>query len=70
MLIIFSIVSSLLFYEDNKEFFNEVHKQTSNDPDLEWNYVGKQKPNPNAKSLILDGGNGEPYILYRLTKGK
>jgi hypothetical protein len=59
MLIIFSIVSSLLFYEDNKEFFNEVHQQTTNNPDLEWNYVGKQKVNPNVTV-------GDDYIYFRL----
>ena len=62
MLIIFSIVSSLLFYEDNKEFFNEVHQQTTNNPDLEWNYVGKQKVNPNVKSITV----GDDYIYFRL----
>ena len=62
MLIIFSIVSSLLFYEDNKEFFNEVHQQTTTNPDLEWNYVGQQKVNPNVKSITL----GDDYIYFRL----
>jgi|TARA_Y100000310_G_scaffold329616_1_gene399804 hypothetical protein len=66
MFIVFSIITNLMFYMDNKEFFDEVNRQMVNNPDLEWSYVDKQKPNPNAKALTLEDDNGEPYILFRL----
>ena len=62
MLIAFSIITNLIFYIENKEFFDEVHQQTTTKPDLEWNYVGKQKVNPNVKSITV----GDDYIYFRL----
>jgi len=64
MFIVFSIVTNLVtfVYLDNKEFFNEVDQQTTRNPDLEWNYVGKQKVNPNVKSITV----GDEYIYFRL----
>ena len=62
MLIVFSMVTNLIFYINNKEFFDEVDQQTSSNPDLEWNYVGKQKVHPNVKSIAL----GDEYIYFRL----
>ena len=62
MFIAFSIITNLIFYIDNKEFFDEVHQQTTTNPDLEWNYVGKQKVNPNVKSITV----GDDYIYFRL----
>jgi len=62
MFIVFSIITNLMFYMDNKEFFDEVNRQMVNNPDLEWNYVGKQKVNPNVKSITL----GDDYIYFRL----
>ena len=62
MFIAFSIITNLIFYIENKEFFDEVHQQTTTTPDLEWNYVGKQKVNPNVKSITL----GDDYIYFRL----
>ena len=62
MLIVFSMITNLIFYINNKEFFDEVDQQTSSNPDLEWNYVGKQRVNPNVKSITL----GDEYIYFRL----
>ena len=64
MFIVFSIVTNLtaFIYLDNKEFFDEVDQQTTRNPDLEWNYVGKQKANPNANSITV----GADYIYFRL----
>ena len=62
MFIAFSIITNLIFYIDNKEFFDEVHQQTTTNPDLGWNYVGKQKVNPNVKSITV----GDDYIYFRL----
>ena len=62
MLIVFSMITNLFFYIDNKEFFDEVHQQTTTNPDLEWYYVGKQKVNPNVKSITV----GDDYIYFRL----
>ena len=62
MLIAFSIITNLIFYIENKEFFDEVHQQTTTNPDLEWSYVGKQKANPNVKSITV----GDDYIYFRL----
>ena len=62
MLIAFSIITNLIFYIENKEFFDEVHQQTTTNPDLTWNYVGKQKVNPNVKSITV----GDDYIYFRL----
>ena len=62
MFIVFSMITYLIFYIDNKEFFDEGDKQTSHNPNLEWNYVGKQKVNPNVKSITV----GDDYIYFRL----
>ena len=62
MFIVFSMITNLIFYIDNKEFFDEVHQQTTTNPDLEWSYVGKQKANPNVKSITV----GDNYIYFRL----
>ena len=62
MLIVFSMITNLIFYIENKEFFDEVHQQTTTNPDLKWNYVGKQKVNPNVKSITV----GDDYIYFRL----
>ena len=62
MFIIFSMITNLIFYIENKEFFDEVHQQTTTNHDLEWNYVGKQKVNPNVKSITV----GDDYIYFRL----
>ena len=62
MFIVFSMITNLIFYIENKEFFDEVDKQTSHSPNLEWNYVGKQKVNPNVKSITV----GDDYIYFRL----
>jgi len=64
MFIVFSIVTNLVafVYLDNKEFFNEVDQQTTRNPDLEWNYVGKHKVNPNVKSITVEN----EYIYFRL----
>jgi len=62
MFIVFSMITNLIFYIDNKEFFDEVHQQTTTNPDLTWNYVGKQRVNPNVKSITL----GDDYIYFRL----
>ena len=62
MLIAFSIITNLIFYIENKEFFDEVHQQTTTNPDLECNYVGKQKVNPNVKSITVR----DDYIYFRL----
>ena len=62
MLIVFSMITNLIFYIENKEFFDEVHQQTTTNPALEWNYVGKQKVNPNVKSITV----GDDYIYFRL----
>ena len=62
MFIVFSMITNLIFYVENKEFFDEVHQQTTTNPDLEWNYVGIQKVNPNVKSITV----GDDYIYFRL----
>ena len=62
MFIVFSMITNLIFYVENKEFFDEVHQQTTTNPDLEWNYVRKQKVNPNVKSITV----GDDYIYFRL----
>ena len=55
-------MSKVIFYAENEEFFDEAQRQMENDPDLEWNYVGKQKVNPNVKSITV----GDDYIYFRL----
>jgi len=69
MFMIISIVSNFIFYMDNKPFIDEVTKQTSGNPDLEWTYVEKQKPNPNAKAITLPDFDGNRFILFRLKEG-
>ncbi len=46
-------MSKVIFYAENEEFFDEAQRQMENDPDLTWNYVGKQDPNPNVKAITL-----------------
>ena len=48
-------MSKVIFYAENEEFFDEAQRQMENDPDLTWNYVGKQDPNPNVKEIVIDG---------------
>ena len=61
-------MSKVIFYAENEEFFDEVQRQMENDPDLTWNYVGKQKVNHNVKAITLTDEEGKPYIMWRLTK--
>jgi hypothetical protein len=61
-------MSKVIFYAENEEFFDEAQRQMENDPDLTWNYVGKQKVNPNVKAITLTDEEGKPYIMWRLTK--
>ena len=61
-------MSKVIFYAENEEFFDEAQRQMENDPDLTWNYVGKQDPNPNVKAITLTDEDGTPYIMWRLTK--
>lgn len=64
---------SLLFYEQHFSFFEQVRSER--DDGATWEYVGQQKPDADAESIVfqcIDGNNeqpcGEPYILWKLKK--
>jgi hypothetical protein len=68
MIVIFTIVSSLLFALDNKTFFEKVDEQVKKG--ATWNYIGATPIDRNAEQLfefpLLDG---EKMIMFKL-KGK
>ena len=66
MFIILSILSSLMFVSDNREFFQVANEQMSKG--AKWNFVGAQIANPNAESITIRSWDGDRYIFWRLHK--
>ena len=66
MFMIISILSSLMFVSDNREFFQVTKEQM--DKGATWNFVGAQIANPNAESITIRSWDGDRYIFWRLHK--
>jgi len=62
--ILVSIISSI-FVIDEAEFFAHKKKMEKMYGPCEWEYVGKQSLDPNAKSIPLTPPVGKPYILFK-----
>ena len=66
MFMIISILSSLMFVSDNREFFQVANEQMSKG--AKWEFVGAQIANPNAESITIRSWDGDRYIFWRLHK--
>ena len=63
---ILSILSSLMFVSDNREFFQVANEQKSKG--AKWEFVGSQIANPKAESITIRSWDGDRYIFWRLHK--
>jgi len=66
MFMIFSILSSLMFVSDNREFF-QVSSEQMNEG-ARWQFVGAKIANPKAESITVRSWDGDRYIFWRLRK--
>ena len=66
MLMAFMIITKIMFYVDNKEFFDTAVQEMSSG--ASWEYTGPRPLDPTAKSLPLAGNDGEKFILFKLEK--
>ena len=64
MFMIFSILSSLMFVSDNREFFQVAKEQM--DKGAKWEFVGSQIANPNEESIAIRSWDGDKYIFWKL----
>jgi len=62
---VFLLLTSVLFFSANAEFFEVSERQLSEG--YKWKQVGKSTPS-GAPALSIDPGNGNRYIIYRLEK--
>ena len=60
------MVMKIAFYVDNREFFDLASKEMQDG--ARWQYVGPRPTDPTAKSLPLEGNDGEKFILFKLEK--
>ena len=66
MFMIFSILSSLMFVSDNREFFQVANEQMSKG--AKWEFVGSQIADPKAESITVRSWDGDRYIFWKLRK--
>ena len=66
MIIAFYVISSLMFVNENREFFQTAGEQMKEG--AEWKYVGATVRNPKAESIAIRSWNGERYIFWKLHK--
>jgi len=66
MFFAFMILTKIMFYVDNKEFFDLASEEMQNG--ASWEYVGPRPTNPTALSIPLQGLDGEKFILFKLKK--
>jgi len=69
MFLIFSLVTKVMWYAEHKDFLDEVTKQTNSNPNMEWIYVDKRTPSPDAKQIPIYDSKGNPFIVYKLVPG-
>jgi hypothetical protein len=62
---IFILLTSVLFFNANAEFFEVSEQQISEG--YEWNLVGKSTPSGDP-AITIEPGNGNKYIIYKLEK--
>lgn len=62
---VFILVTGILFFNTNAEFFEVSDQQLSEG--YEWNLVGKSTPS-GAPALVMEPGPGREIIIYRLEK--
>tara|TARA_Y100000310_G_scaffold178817_1_gene178769 strand:- start:298 stop:498 length:201 start_codon:yes stop_codon:yes gene_type:complete len=66
MFIALTIISSLMFVNENREFFQVSSKQMKEG--ATWKFVGAQITNPKAKSISIRSWDGDRYIFWKLHK--
>jgi hypothetical protein len=66
MLMAFMIITKIMFYVDNKEFFDLASEEMSDG--AIWEYTGPRPTDPTALSIALQGLDGEKFILFKLEK--
>jgi hypothetical protein len=66
MLMAFMIITKIMFYVDNKEFFDLASEEMQDG--ASWEYVGTRPTDPTALSIPLVGLDGEKFILFKLEK--
>lgn len=62
---IFILLTSVLFFNSNAEFFEVSEQQLSEG--YTWHKVGKSTPS-GAPALVMEPSPGREYIMYRLEK--
>ena len=62
---IFILLSSILFFNTNAEFFEVSEQQISEG--YTWHKVGKSTPS-GAPALTMQPEHGDEFIIYRLEK--
>ena len=55
-----------LFYVDNQEFMDTAKEQMKQG--YEWEYVGPQELDSRAKSIPLQVGKDNPFVIFKLKK--
>ena len=66
MLMAFMIITKIMFYVDNREFFDLASKEMQDG--ASWEYVGPRPTDPASRSIPLQGLDGEKFILFKLKK--
>ena len=66
MFFAFMILTKIMFYVDNKEFFDLASEEMSDG--ASWEYVGPRPTDPASLSIALQGLDGEKFILFKLKK--
>lgn len=62
---VFILLTSVLFFNTNAEFFEVSEQQISEG--YEWNLVGKSTPSGDP-ALTMQPEHGDEFIIYRLEK--
>ena len=66
MLTAFMILTKIMFYVDNREFFDLASEEMQDG--ASWEYVGPRPTDPASLSIPLQGLDGEKFILFKLKK--
>ena len=66
MFFAFMIITKIMFYVDNKEFFDLASEEMQDG--ASWEYVGSRPTDPASLSIPLQGLDGEKFILFKLKK--
>ena len=66
MLMAFMIITKIMFYVDNREFFDLASEEMQDG--ASWEYTGPRPTDPASLSIPLVGLDGEKFILFKLEK--